>query len=570
VSEQQKVRPLRTVAEHVVEQIKSWGIQHVFGVAGDTILPMLEAIRQDGEVRYIACRHEEAAAFMASACAKLTGRLAVCLAETGPASIHLLNGVYEAQLDRVPLLALTGEVESSLIGTHWPQAINQSLAYQGATVYNHTLHNPQQLPEVLHQAMRSALLTPGAARLGLPKDMQAATVSGVLYPPPPERPAVSVNRRAVEEAAELLENARRPLLFIGRGARGQRGSIVELAEKLGAPIVHTMPALGVVPREHPLNLGVSGKYGTTAAAEAMGEADVVLVVGSTWWQPEYVPDATYIQVDCARSQVGARFPAHLALIGDAAAILPALERAVDGRGREPAAGEWTRRVKEWKQREDTGRWSVGFAPRPVGVEDEQGIDPCRIISALDEVLHPEAILCLDVGANTFWVSNRLRAKNQDILVSGHWRSMGFGLPSAIAAKLLFPERQVVAVVGDGGFVMTMGEFTTAVANDLAITVLVLNNGCLAEEGHRQVRLGVEPFGVRLHNPDFAAYARNCGGNGRRVEDPVDLEHMADWLTGRETMLVDIKTAALMPNQPKGKGGLKPSRPALKQEDMAHV
>lgn len=563
-----------TVAQHTVAQLAAWGVKHVFGVAGDTIIPLLEALRQRRDIDYIGVRHEESAGFMASAYAKLTGRLGVCTAEAGPAAVHLLSGVYDAHMDRVPVLALTGESATERLGTHWPQTIDQQMLYADATCFNHTLATERQLPDVLYQALRVAEIQPGVSRLGLPVDLQLKPVEGPVRPRPEYLDASpSPDPRSLEEAARLLGQAQRPLIFVGQGARGQGRVLAALADRLGAAMIHTLPAKDVVPADHPRNLGVIGEFGTEPAAEAFAQADVVLVVGSTWWQPDYAPDARFIQIDRSPRHVGMLFPVDVGLVGGAAQVLPQLLDQTRPRRNQ----EWERLVEalksSWERSRRQGDAAVADPEPLAGGGGDGGVTPHQVVAALQERLDPDAVVCLDVGDNTYWMSTLFQAgSGQRVLISGHWRSMGFGLPAAIAAGLALPGKPVVAVVGDGGFAMTMAEFTTAVALDLPVAVVILNNGMLAEEGHKQVEMRLEPFGVRLHNPDFAAYAEACGGRGFRVESPGDLEPaLAAALKGGKPAIVDVVTRALMPAWPKARGTLRPAPPPpAEQSELLRV
>ncbi|HEX6989034.1 MAG TPA: thiamine pyrophosphate-binding protein, partial [Bacillota bacterium] len=485
-----------TVAEHTVAQLAAWGVEHVFGVAGDTIIPLLEALRQSDDVAFVAVRHEESAGFMASACAKLTGRPGVCLAEAGPAAVHLLSGVYDAHMDRVPVLALTGESATERLGTHWPQTIDQQLLYTDATCFNHTLATERQLPDLLYQALRTAETEADVSRLGLPVDLQLKPVQGPIRARPGYLNVSPMpDEQSLREAARLLGQAERPVVFVGQGARGQGEAVVRLADQLGAAIIHTLPAKGIVPADHPRNLGVIGDFGTEPAAEVFAQGDVVLVVGSTWWQPDYVPNARFIQIDRSLRHVDMLFPVDVGLVGTVADVVPRLIQQVRPRRNQ----EWERLVADlkasWDEKRRAGDAAVAD-PEPLARGDG-GVPPQRVVAALQERLGRDAILCLDVGDNTFWISTLFAAgSGQQLLISGHWRSMGFGLPAAIAAKLILPGRPAVAVVGDGGFAMTMAEFTTAVDLGLPVTIIVLNNGVLAEEGHKQAQMRLEPFGVR--------------------------------------------------------------------------
>lgn len=550
-----------TVATYTIQQLAAWEVPFVFGLAGDTVIPLLEALRRQEKVRYIGVRHEESAAFMASAYAKLTGNLGVCLAEAGPAAVHLLNGVYDAHLDRVPLLAITGQSASYLLGTHWPQTINQDLLFADATAYNHTLTNEQQLPDVLYHAMRTAVVHADACRLGMPVDMQNRPLSAKVRKQPQYLRAVPApDTAAIDSAAALLQQAQRPLLLVGQGARGQARPVLDLAEKLKAAIIHTLPAAGIIPADYPRNLGVIGEFGTEPAAEAFAQADVVLVLATTWWQPKYVPSARFIQVDREPRHLGMLFPAEVGLAGDVKDILPQLsQRLSSASGRD----DWDQLVHDlhnrWRKQVSSVT-SDATNGRPLDHDRRvRAVAPQRIIGVLQDQLADDAIICLDVGDNTFWVSSLFQTRKQQVVLSGHWRSMGFALPAAVAAALISPQRQVVAIAGDGGFAMTMAEFTTAVRLELPIIVVVMNNHSFSHEGHLQAQVRLEPFGIGLHNPDFSQYALACGGDGYRVDSGAGLERaLSAALKSKRPSIIDINTQRVMPPFPKARGTLKPS------------
>lgn len=544
-----------TVADWVVQCLKSWGIRYVFGLPGDSVIPLLEAIRTEPAVEFISVRHEETAGFMASALAKLTGGMAACLADAGPGAVHLLSGLYDAALDRVPVLALTGEVPAKKIGTHWPQSINHGQLFQDATVFNHTLAAPEQAVGAVWTALRQAWSQRGVARVGLPKDLQGVIVSGQLPPLPHwlKGPLQRVSDELLQRAADLLQQAERPVLFAGQGARDHAAPLLQLAERLSAAVVHTLPAIGILPWDHPHNLGVIGKFGTPAAARIISEADVLFVVGSTWWQPQYLPlQARYIQLDTDRTRIGAVFPAELGLVGDAGDALRRLADRVAKRYNPAWMREMTAARSEFWSRVD----AVSALPAAAGGggRDPDAIRPEQVIRALAGVLPRDAIVSLDVGDNTFWFSQQFRGNGQRVVLSGHWRSMGFGLAGAMASKLVQPQRPALALVGDGGFGMGMIEFTTAVRHNLALAVVVMNNGAYGEEAHNQQRMGVPAFGSSFHNPDFAAYARACGGAGYTVRDAAELvPTLQQALAGGKPCVIDVHVANVMPEEPPGWG-----------------
>src|SRR5690606_15818779 len=274
------------VAQYMVRQMSSWGIDTVFGVPGDTVLPLLEELRAAGRPRFIVCRHEGAAALMASAYCKASGKPAGVVADSGPGAVQMLNGVYDACMDRVPLLAITGELPARRQGTHWPQDADLDALYREATVFNHTLTDGAQAARIFTQALRQAVFRARPVRIGVPQDVWAQSVpAGKLSERPAELGAtVRTDDRAVQRAVAMIEEAEYPVLFAGIGAAQAAGSLLELAERLEIPIVHSMPALGLFPADHPCNMGVVGKFGTKAAAHMLGRADLIIAVGTTWWQ----------------------------------------------------------------------------------------------------------------------------------------------------------------------------------------------------------------------------------------------------------------------------------------------
>ncbi len=530
-----------TVAQYAVRQMQAWGIETVFGVPGDTLLPLLEELRRAGSPRFIVCRHEGSAAMMASAYAKLTGRVAACLADAGPGAVQMLNGVYDAWMDRVPLLAITGELPAQQRGLRWPQDAGLDALFREATAFSHTLSAPGQACAVFAHALRKSLLASRPVRIGVPADMWTQGCGPVAVELPPKDFGGRVETRddRIREAAAWLESARRPVLFAGLGCRGAAGPLLALAERLQAPIVHSMPAIGMLPPEHPWNLGVVGKFGTQAAADVLAEADVILAAGTTWWQPEFFPaGARVIQVDRAVDHIGYTFPVDLGVWGDAGDVLSRLAEATS-RVHRP---EWAHRVAHARRAHEAEAAEVPTAGGP--------LHPAAVVQALSGHLVPDAVVALDVGNHAFWFSRYYRGPQVRVLLSGHWRSTGFALPAGIGAKLAAPARQVVVFAGDGGFAMSMAELATAVQHGLPIACIVLRDGRYAEEESLQRRLGREPFGTRLHNPDWAAYAHSCGVDGYRVETfeqlTAALARALPALAQGRAAVLDVAVAAVEP------------------------
>ncbi len=526
-----------TVADFVAGQLAAWGVDRVFGVPGDTVLSLIESIHQQPGMEFIPARSDAAAALMASAYAKASGRIGVCLADMGPGAIQMLNGVYDAKADRVPLVALTGGLETKHAGTGWPTDAALDLAYEDATVYNRTVADPLQATRVVQAALRQAVVRPGPARVGLPKNLLRESIPEAAVQ---SRPAYLDGRPqadppAIDAAVHLLETAERPVIFAGRGAGAAVPHLLRLAETLTAGIVHTMPAIGMIPGDHPSNLGVIGDFGTQQAADVLARADVILVAGSTWWQPEYVPrGARVIQVDERTSHLGMVFTADVAICGRAEDVLPRIAGRIKKRDRTA----WSAYLQEARR-----AWDEEVRAARAGA----GLSPARVITALAAAVARDALITLDVGNNTLWFSRYFRGNGQRVLISGHWRSVGFALPAAIAAKLAFPERQVVAITGDGGLGSFLGEFITAAHRRLAITVIVLKDGVYGEEWAKQRQWGLAEAGVELGAPDFAAWARAAGGEGFSVSSPEGLpDSVASALKATRPAIVDVAVDRVEP------------------------
>ncbi|HEY8414352.1 MAG TPA: thiamine pyrophosphate-dependent enzyme, partial [Thermaerobacter sp.] len=502
----------------------------------DAVIPLLEAFRQKGRPRFVTARHEGAAALMASAYAKLRGRAAVCVTDAGPGAVQLLNGVYDAAMDRVPMLVLTGGLPTRKVATHWPQDANLDLVYADAAVYNHTLTAAQQATRILPAALRAAYEKAGPARVGLPVDLQREEVTDAKATGRPGYLSGTPlpDSRDLDAAVHLLRGAARPVLFVGRGARPARQAVLELAEQLDAAIVCTLPGVGAAPGEHPHYCGVIGEAGTQAAADVLGAADVAVVIGSTWWQPQFVPRGLkVIQIDNQRNHLGLTFPVEVALPGDAGEVVQALLEGLQAKERPDWRAFWERARAGWQEELREAEPETGEAREPV--------HPASVFRALTGVIDPEAVICLDTGQHTYWFGRYFVPDRQTVLLSGHWRTVGFALPAAIGAALAAPRRRVIAIAGDGGLGMFLAEFTTAVQERLPITVLVFNDGRYAEEEELQVRAQVEPYGTRFVNPDFAAFAEAAGGTGIRVEQPRDLgKALERALRSDRPALVDVQ------------------------------
>ncbi|MFC4076380.1 thiamine pyrophosphate-binding protein [Salinithrix halophila] len=520
----------RMAAQYLVEQLAVWGVERIYGVIGDATLPLMDAIDRQGEIRYVGCRLEMTAALMASAEAKLTGRMAVCTATSGPGITSLLNGLGDAHMDRVPVLALTGQVERKEIGTGTKQEVDQQRLIQPLAVFSSLVADPQALPVLLNKAMRQATASGGVAHLSVPKELWMQTVDHSLFPPFPSQPAPLPRQEDVSQAAALLNGSSRPVILAGRGVKGAEEALLQLAERMGAPIVTTMPSRSAVPNDHPLFIGGLGQAGSDIASDLLKESDCCLILGSTWWPEDYVPSTVpIVQVDAVAEHIGERVPVTVPVTGEMRAVLSQLTPMVQAR----AETDWNRRVNQMRQ-----GWKEQIETEATA--EERPIPPQRVIAALNRCVADDAVIALDVGDHVLWFNRIFQAVRQDILLSGRWRTLGFGLPAAMAAKLAYPDRQVIALVGDGGFGTTLSDLLTAVSCGLPLTILCMNNGTYAMEQNRMITAGLSSLGSDLHNPDFVRMAESFGAEGLRVKDPAQLEPvLQSALASDRVTLVDV-------------------------------
>jgi pyruvate dehydrogenase (quinone) len=514
------------VGEALARRLIDWGVDTVFGLPGDGINGLMEGFRrQRDRLRFVLVHHEEAAAFMATGYAKATGRLGVCAATSGPGAIHLLNGLYDAKLDHVPVLAITGMQETSVLGTQYQQEVQTDLLYQDVAAYNLVVMNPQQMPGVVDIAIRNALAKRTVVHLSFPNDIQVAAAAADPYrhvsagTPPKSSPVVSrppapAAHEDLERAAEVLSAGKKVAMLVGVGARDAREEVLAVAEALAAPIVKTLPGKQVVPDEHPLTTGGLGLLGTRPSEELMEECDTLLMVGTSFPYGSYLPSpgqARVVQIDRDASQVGIRLPVEVAVTADARLalrqLLPLLDRPAD----RSFLSKYQRIRDEW--REDM---------KALQDATRHPIAPQYLIGCVDDLAADDAILTCDSGTIATWSARHWTIRGgREYYISGNLASMASGLPYAIGMQYAFPRRQVIAYVGDGGFAMLMAEFLTAARHALPIKVIINNNNAYGQILWEQIILGYPEYAVRHQQPeaDFAAWARNCGGYGVKVTDP---------------------------------------------------
>ncbi|HEX7745460.1 MAG TPA: thiamine pyrophosphate-dependent enzyme [Micromonosporaceae bacterium] len=518
------------VGESLARRLVEWGVDTVFGLPGDGINGLMEGFRRQQEkLRFVLVHHEEAAAFMATGYAKATGRLGVCAATSGPGAVHLLNGLYDAKLDHVPVLAITGMQETSVLGSHYQQEVHTDLLYQDvAEAYNLMVTNPQQMPGVVDIAIRHALAKRSVAHLTFPNDVQVAATGEDPYRhvspghPPTSSPVLSqppvpASQPDLNAAAQVLNAGKKVAMLVGIGARHARDEVPAVADALASPIVKTLSGKHVVPDEHPLTTGGLGLLGTKPSEELMEECDTLLMVGTNFPYGKYLPSpgqARVVQIDIDPSLIGARLPVDAAVNADAALALQQLL---------PMLQPHSDRSFLSKYQAERDAWQADMA----ALEDPERrpIAPQYLMSCVDEAATNDAILTCDSGTIATWAARHWTIRGgREFYLSGNLATMAPGLPYAIAMQQAYPGRQVIAFVGDGGFAMLMAEFLTAARHDLPIKVVINNNNSYGQILWEQIVLGYPEYAVRHRQPeaDFGAWARACGGHGVKVNDPGDV------------------------------------------------
>lgn len=502
------------VASYLTEQLKKWGVSRIYGVAGDALFAWLETLGNQEEIRYVPCKHEAAAAMMASAEAKLTGRPAVCTATMGPGTVNLLNGLADAWADRVPVVAITGQVETYKLGGAYKQYIPQEDVMRPICKYTTTVTHPDAIGTVLHKAFVTAAEQRGVAHLSICKDVFGQLTKAQIIPELPRvAPSIRPDRMELEQAADRLLRSKKPLLLLGVGARQDAEACRRLAEQAGAGVLLTLGAKGMLDESHPLVLGGLGEGGSEAGLQALAEADLLVILGASWFPRSYLPKyLPIIQVDSHPESIHAHPLLH-AVTANLDDVLSLWARRLEIRQLDHA---WKEQVEGWHAKfwEETERLTDQRA--------DERVKPETLIHELGNMVKEDAIITLDTGEHTLWFNRAFRARAQLPLFSGKWRTMGFGLPAAIAAKLTYPGRQVICITGDGGLQMHLAELMTAVEQEVSLLVIVVNNATLGLEELKMKQEGYAPFGMKLRNPDFVRFAQACGVDGRAIQTVEDL------------------------------------------------
>jgi len=541
----------KTVAEMLIERLIDWGVDTIFGFPGDGINGIFEVLRTNQEkLKFIQVRHEEAAAFAAVGYAKYTGRLGVCLATSGPGGIHLLNGLYDAKCDGQPVLAITGHTFHDLIGTHYQQDVDLDKLFMDVAAYNQRIMGPAHVYNVVDEAIKTALARRSVAHITIPKDIQDWTNSDAERSPAniPKHSAVLYaaayplpHRGSLQQAADIINRGSKVAILAGAGCLKAREEILQLAERVAGPIIKPLLGKAVVPDDSPYTTGGVGLLGTAPSQDALADCDTLIIAGSSFPYLEFYPKpgkAKTVQIDLDPARIGLRHPADVGLVGDCRDVLSALLSLVDQKEDRSFLEQAQKDMKDWKDLMKTR-----------GTRTDMPMKPQVVTYHLNKLLDNNAIVSSDSGTIATWAARYIEMRDEmQFSLSGTLATMANSLPYSIGAAVAYPGRQVVCIVGDGGFTMLMGEVATLVKYKLPVKVIIIKNDVLGMIKWEQMVLEGNPqFGVQLQPIDFAAFARACGAGGFTIEKPEEVESVL-----REALAYDgpaVVQAAVDPNEP---------------------
>ena len=530
---------MATVATQIIAALTRSGVRRVYGLPGDSLNGFTDAIRRSDDVTWEHVRHEETAAFAAAADAALTGQLAVCAGSCGPGNLHLINGLFDAQRSRVPVLAIAAHIPRSEIGSEYFQETHPQNLFAECSVYCELVSTPEMAPRIIEMAMRAAIEDNGVAVVVVPGEifLAHAVDSGWLTKPiVPTRSVVRPDDEGLRRAADILNTSERTTLLGGAGVEGAHDALVRLAATLNAPVVHALRGKEFIEYDNPYDVGMTGLLGFASGYKAIKEADTLLMLGTDFPYQQFYPEhARIVQVDVRGRNLGRRTPIDLGLVGTVADTLAALQPLLKQKQNRDHLDRALRHYEKTRKSMD------GLA---VNDRDKTPIRPEYVAGLADRLASEDAVFTVDVGSPVVWAARYLTMNGRRRLVgSFNHGTMACALPHAIGAQTAFPGRQVVAFAGDGGLTMGFGELITLVQNRLPVKVIVFNNSSLNFVELEMKAAGIVNFGTELVNPDFAAVGRALGAFGRRVEHPGELEQaLTDALAHDGPAIVDVVTA----------------------------
>jgi pyruvate dehydrogenase (quinone) len=527
----------QTVAALVAKTLESAGVKRIWGVTGDSLNGLSDSLNKMGTIEWMPTRHEEVAAFAAGAEAQISGELAVCAGSCGPGNLHLINGLFDCHRNRVPVLAIAAHIPSSEIGSGYFQETHPQELFRECSHYCELVSNPEQLPQVLGIAMRKAILNRGVSVVVLPGDvaLKLAPEGATANWYPPQLPVVQPQATEMAKLAELLNDSHNITLMCGSGCAGAHAEVVKLAETLKAPIVHALRGKEHVEYDNPYDVGMTGLIGFSSGFHAMMNADTLVLLGTQFpYRAFYPADAKIIQIDINPGSIGSHSHVDMALIGDIkttlAALLPQLEVKQDRDFLDKALEHYVNARKE--------------LDNLATANDNQAIHPQYVAQQLSRFADDDAIFTCDVGTPTVWAARYLKMNGKRRLIgSFNHGSMANAMPQALGAQSLDKQRQVIAMCGDGGFSMLMGDFLSVAQLKLPVKLVVFNNSVLGFVAMEMKAGGYLTDGTDLENPNFAEIATACGVKGIRVERASDLDAaLQEALNHDGPVLVDVVTA----------------------------
>ncbi|HCZ9789047.1 TPA: pyruvate oxidase [Staphylococcus aureus] len=517
--------------EALVKALQAWDIDHLYGIPGDSIDAVVDSLRTvRDQFKFYHVRHEEVASLAAAGYTKLTGKIGVALSIGGPGLIHLLNGMYDAKMDNVPQLILSGQTNSTALGTKAFQETNLQKLCEDVAVYNHQIEKGDNVFETVNEAIRTAYEQKGVAVVICPNDLLTEKIKDTTNKPvDTSRPTVvSPKYKDIKKAVKLINKSKKPVMLIGVGAKHAKDELRAFVEAAKIPVVHSLPAKTILPDDHPYSIGNLGKIGTKTSYQTMQDADLLIMVGTNYPYVDYLPKKNIkaIQIDTNPKNIGHRFNINVGIVGDSKIALHQLTENIKHVAERPFLNKTLERKAVWD------KWMEQDKNN-----NSKPLRPERLMASINKFIKDDAVISADVGTATVWSTRYLNlGVNNKFIISSWLGTMGCGLPGAMASKIAYPNRQAIAIVGDGAFQMVMQDFATAVQYDLPLTVFVLNNKQLAFIKYEQQAAGELEYAVDFSDMDHAKFAEAAGGKGYTIKSASEVDAIVE-----EALAQDVPT-----------------------------
>ncbi|HCC5712284.1 TPA: pyruvate oxidase [Staphylococcus aureus] len=517
--------------EALVKALQAWDIDHLYGIPGDSIDAVVDSLRTvRDQFKFYHVRHEEVASLAAAGYTKLTGKIGVALSIGGPGLIHLLNGMYDAKMDNVPQLILSGQTNSTALGTKAFQETNLQKLCEDVAVYNHQIEKGDNVFEIVNEAIRTAYEQKGVAVVICPNDLLTEKIKDTTNKPvDTSRPTVvSPKYKDIKKAVKLINKSKKPAMLIGVGAKHAKDELREFIEMAKIPVIHSLPAKTILPDDYPYSIGNLGKIGTKTSYQTMQEADLLIMVGTNYPYVDYLPKKNIkaIQIDTNPKNIGHRFNINVGIVGDSKIALHQLTENIKHVAERPFLNKTLERKAVWD------KWMEQDKNN-----NSKPLRPERLMASINKFIKDDAVISADVGTATVWSTRYLNlGVNNKFIISSWLGTMGCGLPGAMASKIAYPNRQAIAIAGDGAFQMVMQDFATAVQYDLPLTVFVLNNKQLAFIKYEQQAAGELEYAVDFSDMDHAKFAEAAGGKGYTIKSASEVDAIVE-----EALAQDVPT-----------------------------